>query len=108
MARMGYCPSGRLFEAAACGTPVLSDYWPGLEEFFTPGEEILLGNSTADAVSALQRPQAEVAEIAKRARQRVLDCHTAGHRAAELLALLSGRPNVEHSLNSAVAAAGDL
>jgi spore maturation protein CgeB len=108
MARMGYCPSGRLFEAAACGTPVLSDYWPGLEEFFTPGEEILLGNSTADAVSALQRPQAEVAEIAKRARERVLDCHTAAHRAAELLALLSGRPNVEHSLNSAVAAAGDL
>ena len=43
MARMGFCPSGRLFEAAACGTPILSDAWDGLEQFFIPGEEILFG-----------------------------------------------------------------
>lgn len=108
MARMGYCPSGRLFEAAACGTAVLSDYWPGLEEFFTPAKEILLGSSSEDALSALQRPQTEIAEIAKRARERALDCHTAAHRAAELLSLLSGHSNLEHGLNSAIAAAGDL
>ena len=41
MAAMGFCPSGRLFEAAACGVPVLSDAWEGLEAFFSPGEEIL-------------------------------------------------------------------
>src|SRR5204862_5124335 len=40
MAEMGYCPSGRLFEAAACGTPVISDQWDGMETFFHPGEEI--------------------------------------------------------------------
>ncbi|HLL54856.1 MAG TPA: glycosyltransferase, partial [Myxococcaceae bacterium] len=39
-AALGYCPSARLFEAAACGIPVLSDAWPGLDTFFTPGEEL--------------------------------------------------------------------
>src|SRR5260221_12230150 len=43
----GYTPSGRLFEAAACGTPILTDTWPGLDEFFTPGAEILVAE-TAD------------------------------------------------------------
>ena len=37
----GLLPSGRLFEAAACGVPILSDWWDGLEEFFEPGREIL-------------------------------------------------------------------
>ena len=41
---MGYCPSGRLFEAAACGAPILSDWWEGLEAFFEPGEEILVAH----------------------------------------------------------------
>jgi spore maturation protein CgeB len=41
MARMGYCPSGRLFEAAACGAPIVSDCWEGLDQFFTPGNEVL-------------------------------------------------------------------
>jgi spore maturation protein CgeB len=107
MARMGYCPSGRLFEAAACGTAVLSDYWPGLEEFFAPGEQILLGSSTADSLAALQRDQADIAQIAKRARERVLDCHTATHRAAELLALLS-HSNLQQSMNSVAAMSGEL
>ena len=42
MARMGWCPSGRLFEAAACGAPILTDAWDGLDTFFTPGDEILV------------------------------------------------------------------
>ncbi|MGE0527382.1 MAG: glycosyltransferase, partial [Bdellovibrionales bacterium] len=42
MAHNGYCPSGRLFEAAACGAPILSDYWEGLDLFFEPGREILV------------------------------------------------------------------
>ena len=49
MAAMGYCPSGRLFEAAACGAPILSDGWEGLERFFRPGIEILIARDTADA-----------------------------------------------------------
>ncbi len=46
MADMGHCPSGRLFEAAACGAPILSDWWAGLDEFFTPGVEILVARGT--------------------------------------------------------------
>ena len=46
MAAAGWCPSGRLFEAAACGVPVLSDTWEGLEAFFTPGQEILPAGTT--------------------------------------------------------------
>ena len=45
MAEMGYCPSGRLFEAAACGTPIVSDWWEGLDHFFEPGKEILVAKS---------------------------------------------------------------
>ncbi len=88
MAAMGYCPSGRLFEAAACGVPVLSDWWAGLDSFFEPGSEILIGRSTEDAVAALDLPAGELAEIGAAARQRVLDEHTSEHRACELVRLL--------------------
>ncbi|MGK9234073.1 glycosyltransferase [Inquilinus limosus] len=89
MARMGWCPSGRLFEAAACGAPVLSDAWPGLEEFFAPGREILLARGTDDALAALALPDAELRRIGAAARERVLDEHTSARRAAELEALLA-------------------
>ena len=88
MAEWGYCPSGRLFEAAACGSPILSDEWAGLEEFFTPGEEILLGRTTADAVAAVERSDEELAKIAAAARERTLASHTAIARAAELVQAL--------------------
>jgi len=84
MAQMGYCPSGRLFEAAACGVPILSDEWEGLDRFFEPGVEILVASSTGDAVRALELPDAELAALARRARERTLDEHTADRRAAEL------------------------
>lgn len=90
MAGMGYCPSGRLFEAAACGTAVLSDYWPGLESFFTPGEEILIAEDAEDVLAALDLPDAEITRIAAAARARLLDEHSASRRAGELLDLLSG------------------
>ncbi|MGV3530913.1 MAG: CgeB family protein [Chthoniobacteraceae bacterium] len=89
MASMGYCPSGRLFEAAACGAPILSDSWTGLNEFFTPGEEILLAESTADALRALTLSDAELQSIGRAARERALAEHTAGHRAIELEALFN-------------------
>ncbi|MDB4963854.1 MAG: hypothetical protein JWP01_3853 [Myxococcales bacterium] len=88
MASLGYCPSGRLFEAAACGVPVLSDSWDGLEEFFTPGEDILLATDSDSALAAITLPRAELAQIGQRARQRALDEHTGTRRAAQLLEIL--------------------
>jgi spore maturation protein CgeB len=88
MAAMGWCPSGRLFEAAACGTPVLSDDWPGLENFFTPGEEILVARTAAEAQEALARTPAELERIGRAARDRALSDHTADQRARELVELV--------------------
>ncbi len=88
MASMGFCPSGRLFEAAACGTVVVSDWWEGLDNFFTPGGEILIAENSSDTLSALSHDETELKAIAARARQRTLDCHTAGARAQTLLQLL--------------------
>lgn len=88
MAAMGYCPSGRLFEAAACGTAVLSDWWPGLDTFFTPGEEILIATSTADSLSVLSKDRTLLNQIGSRAKQRALDCHTTEIRAQRFLELI--------------------
>jgi spore maturation protein CgeB len=88
MACMGYCPSGRFFEAAACGTPILSDNWQGLEQFFTPGSEILIAETTEDATGAIGLSDCELARIAAAARDRVMSCHTADRRAGELERLL--------------------
>ncbi len=85
MRAMGYCPSGRFFEAAACATPLLSDSWEGLDAFFEPGSEILVADTTEDAIAALETPDAELAALARRARERVLDQHTATHRVRELV-----------------------
>ena len=88
MAAMGWAPSGRLFEAAACGTAVLSDAWAGLETFFEPGREILIARGTDDVLAALDLPDAELARIGEAARERLLAEHTSDHRAGKLLALL--------------------
>lgn len=88
MAESGWCPSGRLFEAAACGAPVLSDRWPGIDEFYRPGTEFLAANSTEDAVAALSLSDAELRRIAEAARARTLEEHTSAHRALELEKLL--------------------
>jgi spore maturation protein CgeB len=87
MAAMGWCPSGRLFEAAACGAPTLTDSWDGLEAFFTPGSEILVARSTQDTVAALDLSDAELGRLARNARERVLSEHTSAQRARTLLAL---------------------
>ena len=88
MARMGWCPSGRLFEAAACGTPVLSDDWAGLSSFFEPGREILIGGDTEAALAALDLSDAALARIGEAARERLLAEHTSDRRAGQLLGLL--------------------
>jgi spore maturation protein CgeB len=89
-AALGHCPSPRLFEAAACGAPVLSDGWPGLDELFAPGEEVLLARTTEDALAALALPAERLRAIGRAARARVLAQHTAAHRARELVALIEG------------------
>jgi spore maturation protein CgeB len=88
MAAMGYCPSGRLFEAAACGTAVLSDWWQGLDTFFTPGVEILIANTTSEAIAGVTRDRGLLLSIGAKARERALDCHTAEIRAERLLSLI--------------------
>ncbi len=88
MRAWGWCPSGRLFEAAACGCPVLSDDWEGLDRFFEPGREVLVARSTEDVLAALDRSPADLARIGAAARARVLAEHTSAHRARELLGFL--------------------
>ncbi|MDQ2773985.1 MAG: glycosyltransferase [Acidobacteriota bacterium] len=87
-AAVGYCPSGRLFEASACGTAVLSDWWEGLDTFLEPNQEILIATSKAEALRALSMPREELDRIGARARERTLDCHTADIRAQRLLDLI--------------------
>jgi len=84
MARTGYCPSGRLFEASACRVPILSDFWPGLECFFEPGREILIANTTEEAMDALMLPPERLIRVGRAARVRTLEMHTAECRAREL------------------------
>jgi spore maturation protein CgeB len=85
MVRAGWSPSVRLFEAAACGVPVVSDAWPGLDEFFVPGDEILVSDSAGRTLRLLRElPEETRTRIGRRARARVTAAHTAAHRAAEL------------------------
>jgi spore maturation protein CgeB len=85
MARYGYCPSGRFFEAAACGTPIVSDGWEGLETFFLDGEQVFVCLCSADVLTALNSTDAELARMAARARERTLEQHSGAQRAQELL-----------------------
>ncbi len=82
MIRMGYSPSVRLFEAAACGTPIISDWWPGLDSFFAPGSEILIAADAGDVLAILDGRDLEARKtLADRARARVMAEHTPFHRA---------------------------
>lgn len=85
MVNLGYSPSVRIFEAAACGTPIISDYWEGLNDFLTIGEEILVVRNSKEMIKLLRfLPEDERAEIGARARLKILRHHTSSHRAAEL------------------------
>ncbi len=84
MAAAGFSPSVRLFEAAACGTPIISDYWKGLETFFEPEKEILIARSTYDVQRYLNYSNEERALLGWRARRKVLNNHTSRVRARQL------------------------
>src|SRR4051812_39062230 len=85
MIQAGWSPSVRLFEAAACGTPIISDRWPGLETLLVPGREILLASRGEDVLAVLRGfGEEERLQLAARARTRILAEHTAAHRAEQL------------------------
>ena len=89
MVQAGYSPSVRLFEAAACGAAMLSDWWPGLDTFFAAGEEILLPRDADEVVRILQDiTEEQRVRIGENARERVLGEHTSAHRACELEAII--------------------
>ncbi|MGH9524226.1 MAG: CgeB family protein [Terriglobales bacterium] len=94
MARFGYCPSGRFFEAAACGTPLVTDWWDGLHTFFAD-DELFVAHNSDHVLDALSASDEELARVAARARQRTLDEHTGNTRATQLLEYLqeARRPN---------------
>ncbi len=81
----GFSPSAHLFEAAACGTPIITDFWQGLDTFFKPDDEILISHSPDETLIYLEEiSELDRRRIGYRARERVLARHTSRHRAAEL------------------------
>jgi spore maturation protein CgeB len=85
MKAAGFSPSVRLFEAAACGVPVISDRWPGIESIFVPGKEIIVLDSAQQVTQVLRElPDERRREIAAAARKRLLLEHTPDHRAKQL------------------------
>lgn len=85
MARNGWCPSGRFFEAAACGTPVLTDWWDGLDSFFDVWREIRVVRTAEEVEQALTAEESTLITMARRARERTLDEHTGTARARQLV-----------------------
>jgi len=84
MIEAGYSPSVRLFEAAGYGATIVSDYWPGLETFFTPGEEILIARRADDVAAYIEGlGESDLQRISRNAQERVLAQHSAAARAAE-------------------------
>jgi spore maturation protein CgeB len=78
-------PHSRLFQAAACGIPIITDHWPGLDQFFEPGAEVLVANSPDDVVEHLcEVPDRVLKTLSARARRRLLRAHTPSHRARAL------------------------
>jgi spore maturation protein CgeB len=90
MVAAGWSPSVRLFEAAACGCPAISDPWPGLEDFFVPGGAIDVARTTEEVCAILEETaEPRRLEVADRARRMVLSAHTGTARASDLLRCLS-------------------
>jgi spore maturation protein CgeB len=98
MVLAGYSPSVRLFEAAACGTAIVSDSWTGLENFLVPGKEILVAQSSQDVLGYLcEMDEAEVARVGRNARERVMAEHTARDRALEFEAAVEKAASAKYA-----------
>ena len=93
MIRAGYSPSVRLFEAAACGTPIISDCWDGLDTIFEIGREILIARNSRQSLEYMKDlTPAERARVGQAALKKVLAQHTAAHRAVELESYVGAEP----------------
>ncbi|HJT52795.1 MAG TPA: glycosyltransferase [Candidatus Angelobacter sp.] len=88
MARWGWCPSGRFFEAAACATPLITDWWEGLDRFFDLGRDLQVVSRAEDVEQAMARDNGDLQRMALRARERTLHEHTGEVRARQLLGYL--------------------
>jgi spore maturation protein CgeB len=85
MKRAGYSPSVRLFEAGACGAPIISDWWEGLDSIFEIGREVLISTSAGDTLRFLREfPDAQGLAMGDAARRRILAEHTPRQRAIQL------------------------
>ena len=84
MAAYGYCPSGRLFEAAACGAVIISDWWEGLDTFFTPGEEIFVATTSDEVLAVLRQDKRVLHRVSSAAKTRALEEHTGEARIKDL------------------------
>ena len=104
MAANGWCPSGRFFEAAACGTPLITDAWEGLDSFFDLQSELRVVANAEGVEAALNSPDDELQSMAARARQRTLDEHTGNVRARQLLHYIEeARSGIQASMKKEVA-----
>jgi spore maturation protein CgeB len=104
MAANGWCPSGRFFEAAACGTPLITDAWEGLDSFFDLESQLRVVASAEDVEAALSSPDSELQSMAASARQRTLDEHTGNVRARQLLQYIEeARSGAQASMKKEVA-----
>lgn len=100
MIKAGYAPSVRLFEAAACGVPIISDYWLGLDELLVPDKEIFISRSAAETLSYLKDvPEEERKKIGENAQKKILTNHTAKHRAKELISYYYEVQKVQDSIS---------
>jgi spore maturation protein CgeB len=92
MARNGFSPATRVFEAAGAGACLISDNWPGIEHFLAPGEEVLVAHNASEVIEQLGSLTPERARrIGNAARRRVLAQHTYGLRAELVEKVLEGR-----------------
>jgi spore maturation protein CgeB len=89
MRAIGWSPSVTLFEAAACAAPLISDRWPGFETFFRPGTEVMVADTRADVLGALDVPEPARRRIGEAARERILAEHTYVQRVDQLEGLLA-------------------
>nr|MBI1230339.1 glycosyltransferase [Cytophagales bacterium] len=97
MRKLGHSPSIRLFEAAACGIPIFSDEWEGLSDFFEINKEIFVCNSTDEVIHLLNSVSAEeLQRVGNAARRRILQEHTAAHRAQQLINYYADSPQIQH------------
>ena len=93
MARYGFSPATRVFEAAGAGACLITDAWEGIELFLEPGEEVLVahdGDEVADLLRCLDA-RARAADSGAAGRRRVLAEHTYAHRAAQVEAVIDGK-----------------